>query len=211
MILEKSEAKIKMIDHHMRRLIDPPFNFLGHFCASKGIRANQVTLVGFFFGLVAVASIMNGFVFEGLIFIFLNRFMDGLDGGIARVRGVSDFGGYLDIICDFVIYALIPFAFGYLHPHTTLAISFLIASYIAAAGSFLAYAIMAQKHNHQTTLQGKKSFYYLSGISEGTETFLVMVLMCLFQDHIIYIAYGYGVLCWLTGLGRSLQAWKDFS
>lgn len=37
----------------------------------------------------------------------------GIDGLVARVSGQqTDFGGYLDILCDFVVYAAIPIGLG---------------------------------------------------------------------------------------------------
>jgi phosphatidylglycerophosphate synthase len=41
----------------------------------------------------------------------LNRLFDGLDGALARRRGLTDAGGFLDISLDFLFYALVPFGF----------------------------------------------------------------------------------------------------
>ncbi|WP_435891264.1 CDP-alcohol phosphatidyltransferase family protein, partial [Klebsiella pneumoniae] len=37
--------------------------------------------------------------------------LDGLDGALARRRGLTDAGGFLDIALDFLFYALVPFGF----------------------------------------------------------------------------------------------------
>ena len=44
-----------------------------------------------------------------LVVILFNRFLDGLDGAIARRDGISDFGGFLDICCDFIFYSAVVF------------------------------------------------------------------------------------------------------
>ena len=38
--------------------------------------------------------------------ILVNRFSDGLDGAVARKRGLTSLGGYLDITCDFIFYSI---------------------------------------------------------------------------------------------------------
>ena len=99
----------------------------------------------------------------------LNRVADGLDGAVARASMTTDFGGYLDIVCDFVFYSAIPFAFAVALPENAFASAFLIFSFIGTASSFLAFAILAEKHNISTEIRGKKAFYYLGGLTEGVK------------------------------------------
>lgn len=199
-----------MLDGPIRPYIDPPLNKLGAGLARCGITANTVTLVGFGLGVFACLLISQEFYFTAFIFLVLNRVLDGLDGGVARTEGVSDFGGFLDILCDFIIYAGVVFSFALADPTRALAATFLIFSFIGPITSFLAYAIIAEKRKITTTSQGKKSFYYLGGVCEGTETFFTLALLCLFPNFFSYIAVAYGVLCWLTTGGRAFQAWHDF-
>ena len=49
-------------------------------------------------------------------FILLNRLADGLDGAIARATSLSDRGGYLDIVLDFLFYGAIPLGFALASP-----------------------------------------------------------------------------------------------
>jgi len=200
-----------MLDMYMRPLIDPLLNKAGRFCVKLGIKADWVTLTGFIFGVCAVGCISMEYYRAGLGLILLNRLCDGLDGGVARQSEMSDFGGFLDILCDFIVYSGIIFAFAVASPDNTFAACFLLFSYVGPITSFLAYAIVAAKKDIETSDRGHKSFYYLGGICEGSETFLVMILMCLFPEHFSILAYAYGVLCWLTTFGRSMQAWQDFT
>jgi len=136
--------------------------------------------------------------------------MDGLDGAIARQSTLSDFGGFLDIVCDFIIYSGIVFAFGMAQPDRLMAVSFLIFSFVGPMSSFLAYAIMAAKNDKHCTKRGRKSFYYLGGLCEGTETAAFLIFVCLFPDWFNPAAYTFGALCWLTTIGRVYMAWNHF-
>jgi len=199
-----------MLDSHLRPFIDPTLNAIGRFLAKYGVSANFITLSGFIIGLLAVPFIINQQYTVALVLIGINRLFDGIDGGIARQTKLSDFGGFLDIVCDFIFYSAIVFAFALARPHEALWGVFLVFSFIGPITSFLAYAIIAAKHQHITTVRGTKSFYHLGGICEGTETMAVLMLMCLFPSAFAMICLVYGMLCWLTTLGRVLQARRDF-
>ena len=139
----------------------------------------------------------------------LNRLCDGLDGAVARRRGLTDLGGFLDIVLDFLIYAVVPFAFALADPAANaLAAAFLIFSFIGTGSSFLAYAIMAAKRGISTELRGRKSLYYLGGLTEGTETIAAFVLACLWPAWFPWIAVVFGLLCWLTTATRIAVAWQ---
>lgn len=200
-----------MLDPYIRPLIDPPLNFIGKRIALYGFSANSMTVSGFVLGLVAMALISMELYKTAIFFIILNRICDGLDGAIARHTRLSDFGGFLDIVCDFIIYSGIVFAFGVAKADNLFYAAFLIFSFIGPISSFLAYAVIAAKKHIISTTRGKKSFYHLGGICEGTETAAVLVLMCMIPAYFNEICFIYGILCWLTTIGRIYRAWYDFS
>lgn len=199
-----------MIDHALRPAINPGINFLGKHLARIGVKADHITLVGFFLGLLAAFSISQKFYMTGLFFIVLNRLSDGLDGAIARHTSMTDFGSILDIVFDFIFYASIPLAFAFVDEKNTTAGLILLFSFIGTMASFLAYAIVAEKHGMQTSARGRKTFYHMGGICEGFETFLAFTLMCLMPNHFTIIAYVFSILCFLTTIGRIYQARLDF-
>ena len=43
------------------------------------------------------------------------------------------------------------------------------------------------------------------------ETILLFVLVCLFPEYFPGLAYGFGLLCWLTTLGRVATAFRVFA
>ncbi|MEM7021742.1 MAG: CDP-alcohol phosphatidyltransferase family protein, partial [Pseudomonadota bacterium] len=196
-----------MLDARLRRLIDPPLDRICRPLAARGISANAATVVGFAIGLGAIAAIALQAYALGLGLLLLNRLLDGLDGALARHLGITDLGGFLDIVADFIFYAGVPLAFALADPTTNaLPAAFLIFSFIGTATSFLAYAIMAAKRGITTELRGKKSLYYLGGLTEGTETIIAFVLACLWPALFPIIAWGFGGLCWLTTATRVTAA-----
>jgi phosphatidylglycerophosphate synthase len=196
-----------VLDAPLRRLIDPPLDHLSVPLAARGLSANAITVAGFALGLGAVAAIAGGAYLLGLVLLLLNRLCDGLDGAVARRRGLTDLGGFLDIVLDFLIYSAVPFAFALADPAANaLPAAFLILSFMGTGSSFLAYAIMAAKRGIATELRGRKSLYYLGGLTEGTETIVAFVLACLWPAWFPLIAWIFGVLCWLTTATRIAAA-----
>ena len=88
--------------------------------------------------------------------------------------------------------------------------AFLIFSFIGTGASFLAYAIIAAKRGVSTEARGKKSFFHLGGLTEGTETIGCFVAICLFPDLFPWIAGVFGAMCWLTTASRIAQAVSAF-
>lgn len=199
-----------MLDAKLRPLIDPPLNRAGAVLAGLGVTANGLTFTGLVLGLAGAGAIAFGHIGWGLGLILANRLLDGLDGAVARVRGPSDLGGYFDIVADFAFYVSIPLGFGILAPGNTLPAAVLVASFVLTGVSFLAFAVIAAKRGAETAAHGRKSFFYSTGLAEGTETIAVFITMCLFPAWFALLAYGYATLCVLTVFQRSAMAAASF-
>jgi phosphatidylglycerophosphate synthase len=199
-----------MLDPLMRRLIDPPLDRVGRRLAGVGISANTVTLAGFAVGLLAIPSLAAQWYGAALAAILVNRLADGLDGAVARHTALTDFGGYLDIVCDFIVYAGVAFGFALARPENAVAAAFLILSFVGTGTSFLAFATLAAKRGLASEARGRKSLYYLGGLTEGTETIAVFVAFCLFPDAFPLLAYVFGALCWATTGARIVTARRSF-
>jgi phosphatidylglycerophosphate synthase len=191
-----------VLDHAARRLVDPVLEQLATAAQQRNLTANQVTVAGFACGLAAMAAIALQSYGLGLLLLLANRVADGVDGALAKRTGPTDLGGYLDIVLDFIIYAGAVFAFALAQPEHAVAAAFLIFSFMGTGSSFLAFAIFAAKRKLDGEQTGNKSFYYLGGITEGTETILLFVTVLLFPEWFPAAAYLYGTLCWLTTIGR---------
>jgi len=199
-----------MFDAKLRPLIDPPLNRAGAMLARLGVTANALTLGGLALGIAGAGVIAVGQIGWGLALILANRLLDGLDGAVARVRGPTSFGGYLDIVADFAFYVSVPLAFGVLAESNALPALVLVASFVLTGVSFLAFAVIAGERGAKTEAHGRKSFFYSTGLAEGGETIAIFVAMCLFPEWFGAIAYGYAGLCVLTVFQRSALALERF-
>ncbi len=194
----------------MRRVIDPPLEHAGRWLSRSGLSANAVTWLGFSIGLMAIAALAVQLYIPALVLILANRIADGLDGAVARHRGPTDLGGYLDIVLDFLFYCGVIFGFALGRPEDALAAAFLIFAFVGTGTSFLAYAILAAKRDLTTEIRGRKSLYYLGGLTEGSETIALLVAICLFPEAFPWLAIVFGILCWLTTAGRITAAIQTF-
>ncbi|MBV8041235.1 CDP-alcohol phosphatidyltransferase family protein [Pluralibacter sp.] len=192
-----------MLDKYLHPRVKPGLNRLAALLDRPGVSPDGLTLVGFAVGVLALPFLALGWYGAALVAIVLNRLMDGLDGALARRRGLSDAGGFLDIALDFLFYALVPFGFILADPsHNALPGGWLLFAFIGTGSSFLAFAALAAKHQLDNPGYAHKSFYYLGGLTEGSETMLLFGLSCLFPALFPWFAWIFGTLCWLTTFTR---------
>ena len=200
-----------MLDGVLRKLIDPPLNKMGILLAKAGISANAITLFGVLIGLAAAFAIAANWFLFALILIIISRLADGLDGAVARATKKTDFGGYLDIVMDFLFYAAIPLGFIFANPSSNaLAGAILLLSFNFNGASFLGYAILAEKHKHKTDVSGEKSIYFSNGLVGGSETILFFVVICLWSKLFAMLAIIFAILVIATAVMRILHARKSF-
>ncbi|MDZ7938128.1 MAG: CDP-alcohol phosphatidyltransferase family protein [Rhodoferax sp.] len=201
-----------MLDRYATALIRPPIAATARVLVRVGLGANTITLIGFSIGLVAAFLIANGAYLAGASAIFLSRLCDGLDGAVARLTQATDAGGFLDIALDFLFYASIPLAFAIGNPaEHALPAAVLLAAFIGTGSSFLAFAVLAAKRGLQDLATPGKSFYFLGGLTEATETLAFFVAMCIWPEHFAVLAYAFAALCGITIVTRIWWGWKAFS
>lgn len=200
-----------MLDTTIRPLIERPLHAAGRWLADRGVAANAVTLAGLVIGLLAAAAIAYQHFAAGFLLIVGNRLLDGLDGAVARASEPTDRGGYLDIVVDYVFYGSVPFAFALADPAANaLPAAGLLAGFCLTGASFLAFAIIAAKRGLMTEAHGGKSFFYSTGLVEGTETIAFFLLMAALPSLFPALAWTFAALCVLTALQRAVLAMKEF-
>lgn len=199
-----------MLDRAATQLLRPALTHLARACVRRGITADALTLAGFAVGMVAATFIAFEQYAVGLLLILMSRLFDGLDGTVARLTTPTDRGGFLDIVLDFVFYASIPLAFAVAQPATNaLPAAVLLAAFIGTGTSFLAYATLAAKRGMQNLNYPGKSFYFLGGLTEATETLAVFAAMCLWPAHFAWLAFAFATACLLTTLTRLWWGWQS--
>ena len=200
-----------MLDGWARQKLDPLLDRLAAGLSAAGASANAVTIAGAVIGLLAAASIGAGMFSLAIALILLSRLSDGLDGAIARIRGKTDFGGYLDIVLDFFFYGAIPLAFIIYDPSVNaVAGATLILSFYVNGASFLAYAVMAEKRALESHARGEKSLFFTTGLAEATETIAVFVAMCLVPAWFAVLAWVFAAICFYTAVSRIVLASRTF-
>ncbi|MDZ4282745.1 MAG: CDP-alcohol phosphatidyltransferase family protein [Hydrogenophaga sp.] len=188
-----------MLDRAIQQVLKPVLQRVAHGLVRLGMGADALTFIGFAIGMAAAVSIAFQHFMVGLVLLLLSRLMDGLDGAVARLTQPTDLGGFLDITLDFLFYAAIPLAFAVADPaQNALPAAVLLASFMGTASSFLAFAIVAAQRGITSTALPDKSFYFLGGLTEATETIAAFVAMCLWPQWFAPIAWGFAALCAIT-------------
>jgi phosphatidylglycerophosphate synthase len=200
-----------MLDKAVQSILKPAFSVLAKITVKFGISANNVSIAGVFIGFIAAFLIAYQYYFVATLLILLSRIFDGLDGAVARVTQATDQGGFLDISLDFLFYAAIPLAFAFANPAVNaLPAATLLAAFLGTGSTFLAFAVIAEKRGMHSSNLPDKSFYFLGGLTEATETISVFVAMCIWPQHFAVLAYGFAVLCCITIATRIYWGYQAF-
>jgi phosphatidylglycerophosphate synthase len=198
-----------MLDRFAITLLRPPVTAAAKVLVRAGVGANSITVVGFAIGLFAAILIANSAYLTGATALFISRICDALDGAVARQTHSTDAGGFLDIALDFLFYASIPLAFAVANPGANaLAAATLLAAFVGTSSSFLAFATLAAKRGLTSLDYPDKSFYFLGGLTEATETLACFAAMCLWPQHFALLAYSFSALCAITIATRIGWGWK---
>ncbi len=174
--------------------------------AFASIHPNTVSIIAMLVGLGSVAAIILQLYWIGLALWVLNRILDGLDGVIARVYDKqSDFGGYLDLVLDFVIYLTIPIAFMLALPTTAnlWAGIALLAAYVMNSISWTTLSALLEKRQRQT-VNRLTSMEMPTGLIEGAETILFYTLFYLLPSQLAWL---YCIMAILVLFTASQRVW----
>jgi len=175
------------------------------------VHPNSVSIVAMIIGLGSVAAIMLQLYWVALGLWAINRIMDGLDGVIARVhQKQSDFGGFLDLFLDFIIYVTVPIAFIWAEPTaanlwTGIA---LLGSYVMNSISWTTLAALLEKRHRQTSNR-LTSMEMPTGLIEGAETMLFYTLFYFFPGSVAILFALMAVLVYYTAAQRVWWAYQN--
>jgi phosphatidylglycerophosphate synthase len=171
-----------MFDHWLRILKDRLFEPIAP-AIGRWVHPNVISLLGLLAGLAAAflaARGQTGLAFAAWI---VNRTLDGLDGSVARAVGAqSDFGGYLDTMEDFVVYAAVPVGVLLGHPSEAAwrAGLFLLATFYVNAASWMYLAAILERRHLGVVATGERTTVTMPpAIVAGTETVVFYSLFLL--------------------------------
>jgi phosphatidylglycerophosphate synthase len=198
-----------MLDRFITPLIRPTVVGIAAGLARRGVGADQVTFAAFGIGVVAMVCITLQAYIAGAILILVSRLYDALDGAVARQTQATDSGGFLDISLDFLFYAGIVMAFALSAPKANaLPAAVLLTSFIGTTSSFLAFSALAAKRGIQSMKYPDKSFYFLGGLAEATETLLFFMAMCIWPHYFAPLAYAFAFICAITTFTRIVGGYQ---
>lgn len=179
------------------RLLTPVARALG-----PGANPNVITMLAFVAGVAAAVAAAQRRVLAGLVLWLVNRFLDGLDGTVARVnQRQSDLGGYVDILLDFVVYAAVPIGLvlGFYSRDVALAGLLLMGTYFVNAASWMYLAGVLEKRSAGVAVSRELTTLRMpAAIVAGTETVIFFVLFLTFPTHLAAL---FGVMAALVCVG----------
>ena len=167
-----------------------------------------ISLIGLIVALLAAWSAYRQIYFAAFALWILNRVLDGLDGLLARLHNKqSDFGGYVDILTDFVAYAALPIGLVAGSPSSEryLALAFMLASfYVNTASWMYLAAILEKRAQHGDDTQ--TAIVMPAGLIGGFETIIAYSVFLLFPAHITILFSIFSALVFVTILQRLIWA-----
>jgi phosphatidylglycerophosphate synthase len=200
-----------MFDRQTTAFIRPAIDALARVLVRAGIGADALTFSGLAVGWAAALAIALHRPLLGGALILLSRLFDGLDGAVARQTQPTDRGGFLDISLDFLFYPAIPLAFALSDPtRNALAAAVLLAAFVGTGTCFLAFAVIAAKRGLSNPDYPSKSFYFLGGLTEATETLAFFIAMCVWPAAFVWLASVFAALCAVTIVTRLVWGWRAF-
>jgi phosphatidylglycerophosphate synthase len=195
-----------MFDSSLRRFKDQ----VGTPLARRMSRVSPIfiSILALAIGVLATYSAYKQQYLLAFAFWILNRILDGLDGLIARLHDTqSDFGGYVDILTDFVIYAALPIGLVVGSPSSEryLALAFLLGSfYVNTASWMYLAAILEKRAAHDPDTQ--TTIVMPAGIIGGFETIIAYGIFLLFPAFITTLFSIFAALVFITTIQRLIWA-----
>ena len=176
-----------MIDKYLRPFKDKILLPIAKI-ADSYLSPDQISVIAFIFGLGSCAMILLNQLYIALVLWLLNRIIDGLDGTAARLtERESDWGGYLDIMLDFIIYTLIPICLVLVSDDRILcylSLSVMLGSFYINATSWMYLSAVQEKRSMKNIKKQLTSVPMPTGLIEGTETIFLYTLFFFFPSYL---------------------------
>ncbi len=189
-----------MLDAPKSAALAPTLDRVGARLARAGVPALALTGAGWLAGVGACVAAGAALWPLALVLWLTNRLLDGLDGPVARWRGATDQGGFLDIVADFSIYAGFVVGVAFAVPAARLASSCCWPPTTCPARPCSALAALLEKRRHESG--DGRSLRFAGGLAEGTETTIAYVLFCVFPAHAQLIAWAFAAAVIVTAVQR---------
>jgi len=185
-----------MLDAAARRRLLPALAPVAAALDARGVRAWHVTAAGLAVGVAACVAAGLALWPAALGLWLANRALDGLDGALARRRGATDLGGFLDFVADFVVYGGFVVGVAVAVPSARVACCALLATYLLNNVAQLTFASLVAKRG--LAYGDERSIRLTPGLTEGTETILAYAAFCLLPSHAAVVAWTFAAMVMFT-------------
>lgn len=143
----------------------------------------------------------------------VNRFLDGLDGTMARVnQRQSDLGGYLDIVLDMVAYTAIPLglALGVHRMDVYISLALLFGIFYINSATWMILSAILEKRNLGAKARGELTTVKMpASVIEGAEAVIMYSLFILFPQWLVYLFGLLAALVLITAIQHVIWAVKN--
>ena len=173
--------------------------FYANFLNKHNISANIVTLTGIILAILGLNFLAINNYFLAFICLISNRICDILDGICARLKNITPFGVFFDILADYTSFALFIWGFTLANPQNNSAGGiFMLICLLISAVSLLSYALISKQDYKKINQSSVKICIW--GHLQNFDTFIALVLLCIFNQHFLPISIFFSLLL----LGKSL-------
>lgn len=200
-----------MLDTRARRVLAGPLDSVARALDRPGITPNRLTIVGLAIGLAAAGAAAQAWWWVALVLWLSSRLLDGLDGPLARRRGVADSGagGFLDIMSDFAVYGSFVIGVGIGSGQSLLPFLVVLLAYYLNGSAFLAFSSIAERTGKR--IDDGRSLSFLGGLAEGTETIAVHSLWCILPVYAGDIAWAWAVVVLVSATQRIVGGYRTLA
>ena len=195
-----------MFDSRVRSLTRPIVEIASKRLAHWGVRAGHLTALGWAFGILSCVAVGFKLWVPALVAWLMNRVLDGLDGAVARHSRPTDFGGFLDIMADFSVYAGFVVALALAIPGARVASVVLLFTYYLSGTAFLTASGLLDRR--AAPGRDERSVRFVGGLAEGLETVIAYALILSVPSWAVQVEWVFASMVLVTAVQRVLWARK---
>lgn len=207
-----------MLDAPVRRALERPLDRAASVLDRPWMTPDRLSLAGLALALASAVLAALALWPAALVAWLVSRVLDGLDGPLARRRGGgTEAGGFLDITADFAAYGagVLGVALGATgaldggSPQAWEWVGFLavLLAYYVNGAAFLAFSSAAERLERQgrrARLDDGRTFSFIGGLAEGTETIVVHSLWLLVPGAAPVVAWVWAGVVGVSAVQRVL-------
>jgi len=195
-----------MLDEELRKGAKPLYELPANLLAQRDVTGNAISGVSLGIGALCLVAIGFGLDILALVLWLLNRFLDGLDGEVARIRKeTSELGAFIDIVADFFMYGGFLVALSIQHPGARLALVMLFFAYYLNGSVFLALSGVLERLKKERLTE--RGLHFRRSLTEGFETIVAGVLFLVLPGYVSPIAWIFAGMVFVSTAQRLWDGW----